>query len=384
MGKSPGGATQWAPTDESAQIVPDAHDPTKKHAPMMFTTDLALRFDPVYGPIAKRFHDNPEEFSLAYAKAWYKLCHRDMGPIARSLGPMVAPEQIWQDPIPPSVTKVSESEIEELKSKILASGLSTSQLVGAAWASASTYRVTDHRGGANGARIRFLKDWAANPADLTQVLEKLESIKAGCSISMADMIVLGGCAAVEDAAKKGGCPVKVPFSPGRGDATLEQTDLDSFAVLEPKFDGFRNYAASATVPAEEMLVDKASMLTLAAPEMAVLVAGMRVLDANSGNSQVGVLTKSPGTLSTDFFVNLLDMGTTWKATDDSKSVFEGKDYSTGELKWTASRVDLIFGSNSELRALAEYYACDDMKQAFVEDFAAAWAKVMNLDRFDLK
>jgi len=347
---------------------------------------LALRFDPIYGPISKRFLENPEEFTLAYAKAWYKLTHRDMGPITRCLGNMVPEEQIWQDPIPAG-TPIAESDIAELKTKILASGLSTPQLVGAAWASASTFRGTDFRGGANGARIRLapMKDWEANnPAELAQVLAKLEAIKAdfGKPVSMADLIVLGGCAAIEDAAKKGGFSVKVPFSSGRGDATLEQTDVQSFAVLEPKADGFRNFGGIPGVPAEELLVDKTHMLKLAAPEMAVLVAGMRVLNANSGGSQVGVLTKRPGTLSNDFFVNLLDMATTWKATDDS-NVFEACDYATGEVKWKGSRVDLIFGSNSELRALAEYYACDDSQQAFVDDFVSAWAKVMNLDRFDL-
>ncbi len=396
--KSPAGATQWTPTDASAEgSVPDAHDASKKHAPIMFTTDLALKLDPVYGPISKRFHENPDEFASAFAKAWYKLTHRDMGPRARCLGPLVPAEsQLWQDPVPDgSGELIGTQEISALKAKILASGLSRSQLVSTAWASAATFRGTDKRGGANGARIRLApqKDWAVNqPTELGKVLQTLEevqnafngSLAGGKRVSLADVIVLGGCAAVEEAAKSAGHDVDVPFSPGRTDATQDQTDVDSFAVLEPTADGFRNYFGNGHArSAEELLVDRAHMLTLTAPEMTALVGGLRVLNVNIGQSQHGVFTQQPGNLTNDFFVNLLDMNTKWEASSTSEKVFEGRDQGTGERKWTGTAVDLIFGSNSQLRAIAEVYACDDSQQAFVGDFVAAWNKVMNLDRFDL-
>ena len=396
--KSPAGATQWTPTDASAVgTVPDAHDPSKTHAPTMLTTDLALKVDPIYAPISKRFHENSEEFADAFARAWYKLTHRDMGPRTRCLGPLVPAEpQLWQDPVPALTHElIGEQDIAALKSKILASGLSISQLVSTTWASAATFRGTDKRGGANGARIRLApqKDWEVNqPAELGKVLQTLEEIQEafnssqsdGKRVSLADVIVLGGCAAVEQAAKNAGHDVQVPFSPGRTDAAQGHTDVDSFAVLEPTADGFRNYLANGhTRPAEELLVDRAHMLTLTAPEMTVLVGGMRVLNANVGQSELGVFTKRPETLTRDFFVNLLDMSTTWQASATSERVFEGRDHGTGKLKWTGTAVDLVFGSNSQLRAIAEVYACDDSQQAFVRDFVAAWDKVMNLDRFDL-
>ena len=396
--KSPAGAWQWTPKDASAQgTVPDAHDSSKKHAPMMLTTDLSLKVDPIYAPISKRLHENPEEFADAFAKAWYKLTHRDMGPRTRCLGPLVPAEpQLWQDPVPDVTHElIGEQDIAVLKGKILESGLSISQLVSTAWASAATFRGTDKRGGANGARIRLApqKDWEVNnPAALGKVLQTLEEIQKefnnsqsdGKMVSLADAIVLGGCAAVEKAAKNAGHDVQVPFSPGRTDALQEQTDVDSFAVLEPTADGFRNYLASGhQKAAEELLVDRAQMLTLTAPEMTVLVGGMRVLNANVGQSELGVFTKRPETLTHDFFVNLLDMNTEWQASSTSEDVFEGRDRATGEPKWTGTRVDLVFGSNSQLRAIAEVYACDDSQQAFVRDFVAAWDKVMNLDRFDL-
>ena len=396
--KSPTGATQWTPTNASAQgTVPDAHDSSKTHAPMMFTTDLALKLDPIYAPISKRFHENPQEFADAFARAWYKLTHRDMGPRTRCLGPLVPAEPLlWQDPVPDVTHElVGDQDIADLKGKILASGLSISQLVSTVWASAATFRGTDKRGGANGARIRLApqKDWDANnPAELGRVLQTLEEIRTafnssqsnGKMVSLADVIVLGGCAAVEEAAKNAGHDVQVPFSPGRTDASPEQTDVDSFAVLEPTADGFRNYlGAGHRRSAEELLVDRAHMLTLTAPEMTVLVGGMRVLNANVGQSELGVFTKRPEVLTNDFFVNLLDMNTKWQASSTSEHVFEGRDQGTGELKWTGTAVDLVFGSNSQLRAIAEVYACDDSQQAFVRDFVAAWDKVMNLDRFDL-
>jgi catalase-peroxidase len=390
--KSPAGATQWTPSDPAAAaIVPDAHDPSKKHAPIMFTTDLALKMDPIYAPISKRFHDSPDEFADAFARAWYKLTHRDMGPRTRCLGPLVPAEpQLWQDPVPDVTHElIGEQDIAALKGKILASGLSVAQLVSTAWASASTFRGTDKRGGANGARIRLApqKDWAVNdPAALGKVLKTLEEIQKEFNnpVSLADLIVLGGCAAVEQAAKSAGHDVLVPFTPGRADALQELTDVESFAVLEPTADGFRNYLADGHKgPAAERLVDRAHMLTLNAPEMTVLVGGMRVLNANVGQSELGVFTKRPETLTHDFFVNLLDMNTTWQATDASADVFEGRDDGTGDLKWTGTAVDLVFGSNSQLRAIAEVYACDDSQETFVRDFVAAWDKVMNLDRFDL-
>ena len=396
--KSPAGATQWTPTDASAAgTVPDAHDPSKKHAPMMFTTDLALKVDPIYAPISKRFYENPEEFADAFAKAWYKLTHRDMGPHSRCLGPLVPAEpQLWQDPVPEVDHElIGEQDIVALKDKIVASGLSISQLVSTAWASAATFRGTDKRGGANGARIRLApqKDWEVNsPAELGKVLQSLEEIQTdfnssqsgGKQVSLADVIVLGGCAAVEQAAKNAGHDVQVPFSPGRTDALQEQTDVDSFAVLEPTADGFRNYPANGHKrPAEELLVDRAQMLTLTAPELTVLVGGMRVLNANVGQSELGVFTDRPETLTNDFFVNLLDMNTEWQASSAYEDVFEGRERATDELKWTGSTVDLVFGSNSQLRAVAEVYACDDSQQAFIRDFVTAWDKVMNLDRFDL-
>jgi catalase-peroxidase len=397
LGKSPAGGNQWHPAEASANgTVPDAHDPSKTHAPMMFTTDLALKLDPNYLRISKRFHENPDEFADAFAKAWYKLTHRDMGPISRYLGSLVPAEpQLWQDPVP-AVTHplIGEHDIAALKSQILASGLSVSQLVRTAWASASSFRGTDKRGGANGARVRLApqKDWEVNgPAELSTVLEALEKIQAefnssasdGKLVSLADLIVLGGCAAVEQAAKNAGHDVQVVFAPGRTDASQDQTDVHSFAVLEPVADGFRNYLGSGhRRPPEELLIDKAHLLTLTAPEMTVLVGGMRALDANAGQSELGVFTKRPGTLTTDFFVNVLDMTTRWMPST-SEHVFEGRDRQTGDLKWTGTAVDLVFSSNSQLRALAEVYACDDSQQKFVTDFVAAWSKVMNADRFDL-
>jgi len=396
--KSPAGAWQWVPTDPAAaESVPDAHDSSKRHAPIMLTTDLALRMDPIYAPISKRFHENPEEFADAFAKAWYKLTHRDMGPVTRCLGPLVPAEpQLWQDPVPDVTHElIGEQDIVALKAKILSSGLSVSQLVSTAWASAATFRGTDKRGGANGARIRLApqKDWEVNnPVEVGTVLETLEEVQTefngsqsdGKRVSLADVIVLGGCAAVEKAAKDAGHDVEVPFSPGRTDASQEQTDVDSFAVLEPTADGFRNYLGNGHVRlAEELLVDRAQLLTLTAPEMTVLVGGMRVLNTNVRQSDLGVFTKRPETLTHDFFVNLLDMNTKWQVSSTSEDVFEGRDCGTGELKWTGTRVDLVFGSNSQLRAVAEVYACDDSQQAFVRDFVSAWDKVMNLDRFDL-
>ena len=395
---SPAGATQWTPTDASTVgTVPDAHDPSKTHAPMMFTTDLALKMDPIYAPISKRFHENPEEFADAFARAWYKLTHRDMGPRTRCLGPLVPAEpQLWQDPVPDVTHElIGGQDIAELKGKILASGLSISQLVSTAWASAATFRGTDKRGGANGARIRLApqKDWEVNnPAELRKVLKTLEEIQTdfnssqsdGKIVSLADVIVLGGCAAVEESAKKAGHDVQVPFSPGRTDALQEQTDVDSFAVLEPTADGFRNYVRNGHKrPAEELVVDRAHTLTLTAPEMTVLVGGMRVLNANVGQSELGVFTNRPETLTNDFFVNLLDMNTKWQVSSKSEHVFEGRNRGTDELKCTGTAVDLVFGSNSQLRAIVEVYACDDSQQTFVRDFVAAWDKVMNLDRFDL-
>jgi len=391
--KSPAGAHQWQPKHGmGANTVPDAHDKSKRHAPAMLTTDLALRFDPEYEKISRRFLENPDQFADAFARAWFKLTHRDMGPKARYLGPEVPAEDlIWQDPVPAAdQPKIGPSDIAALKARILASGLSTADLVAAAWASASTFRGSDKRGGANGARVRLSpqKDWEANqPAKLAKVLDTLEAIRKGFgkTVSLADLIVLGGSAAVEQAAKAAGHAIEVPFTPGRTDAAQEQTDAASFAVLEPVADGFRNYQKKAfAIPAEALLIDKAQLLTLTAPEMTVLVGGLRVLGANVGGSPHGVFTKRPGALTTDFFVNLLDMGTVWKATSDAQDVFEGRDRKTGEVKWTATRVDLVFGSNSQLRALAEVYAQDDSQQKFVADFAAAWAKVMNADRFDLQ
>ncbi len=396
--KSPAGKAQWAPKDASAAAtVPDAHDPSKRHAPMMLTTDLSLRMDPVYAPISKRFLENPEELADAFARAWYKLTHRDMGPRSRYLGPLVPAEPLlWQDPVPDVDHElIGEQDTAGLKAKVLASGLSVSQLVSTAWASAASFRGTDKRGGANGARIRLApqKDWEVNnPAELGKVLQTLEQIQTefnssqtgGKRVSLADLIVLAGCAGVEQAAKNAGHNVQVPFTPGRTDASQEWTDVESFAVLEPTADGFRNYLrAEHRKPAEELLVERATMLTLTAPEMTVLVGGMRVLNANVGQSEHGVFTKRPGTLTNDFFVNLLDMNTEWQASSTSEDVFEGRDRGTGDLKWIGTRVDLVFGSNSELRAIAEVYACDDSQQAFVRDFVAAWDKVMNLDRFDL-
>ena len=396
--KSPAGAQQWVAKDVKPEdMIPDAHDPSKKHAPMMTTADLSLRFDPIYEPIARRFHQNPDAFADTFARAWFKLTHRDMGPKVRYLGPEVPAEDlIWQDPLPAvNHPLIDAKDIADLKAKILVSGLSVSELVSTAWASASTFRGSDKRGGANGARIRLApqKDWEANqPAQLAKVLAALESIQnafngaqsSGKKVSMADLIVLGGCAAVETAAKAAGYAIEVPFTPGRADATQEQTDIESFAVLEPQADGFRNYQKMAfTVSAEEMLVDKAQLLTLSAPEMTVLVGGLRVLGANVNQSKHGVFSKQADTLSNDFFVNLLDMGTIWKSTSDIGDTFEGCERKTGELKWTGTRVDLVFGSNSQLRALAEVYAQSDTKEKFVRDFIAAWNKVMNLDRFDL-
>jgi len=396
--KSPAGAFQWKPKGGAgADTVPDAHDPAKHHAPTMLTTDLALRVDPAYEKISRYFHENPDHFADAFARAWFKLTHRDMGPRARYLGPEVpAEELIWQDPAPARTYElIDEEDIANLQGKILASGLSVSELVSTAWASASTFRGSDKRGGANGARIRLApqKDWEANnPAQLAKVLAALEGIQkefngaqaGGKQVSLADLIVLGGITGVEQAAKNAGYDVKAPFTPGRTDASQEQTDVESFAVLEPGADGFRNYFnTERAASAEEMLIDKAQLLTLTAPELTVLVGGLRVLDTNFDHSQHGVFTKRPGVLSNDFFVNLLDLGTTWTATSDAGKIFAGSDRASGEIKWTGTRVDLIFGSNSELRAIAEVYACEDSADKFVHDFVAAWAKVMDLDRFDL-
>jgi len=396
--KSPAGAHQWKPKHGAgAGSVPDAHDPSKRHAPSMLTTDLALRVDPAYEKISRRFHENPDQFADAFARAWFKLTHRDMGPLSRYLGPLVPKEHLlWQDPIPAVDHKlIDEQEIVALKARILASGLSISQLVTTAWASAATFRGGDKRGGANGARIRLApqKDWEVNqPAELSKVLQNLEAIQkdfngrqsGGKKVSLADLIVLGGCAAVEAAAKKAGHDVKVPFSPGRTDASQEQTDVHSFVPLEPTADGFRNYLAKGNEgSATELLVDRANRLTLTAPEMTVLVGGMRALNANFGKAVHGVFTKRPETLTNDFFVNLLDMNTKWQKSTTSDGVLEGHDRATGELKWTGTVVDLVFGSNSQLRALAEVYACRDSQQSFVRDFVAAWNKVMNLDRYDL-
>jgi catalase-peroxidase len=396
--KSPAGANQWTPTAASnAKMAPAAGDPSKTQALMMTTADMALKMDPIYEPISRRFHENPEEFADAFARAWFKLTHRDMGPKALYLGPEVPAEDlIWQDPIPAvNHELVNDQDIAELKAKILDSGLSVSQLVSTAWASASTFRGSDKRGGANGGRIRLApqKDWEVNnPDQLASVLGTLEGIQKGFNdaqsgdkmVSLADLIVLGGCAGIEKAAKDAGHDVTVPFAPGRGDATEEQTEVDSFAYLEPPADGFRNYKQSQyTAKAEEMLVDKAQLLTLTAPEMTALVGGMRVLNTNYDQSNHGVFTDRPETLTNDFFVNLIDFSTTWKATSEDENEFEGRDRATGEVKWTGTRVDLIFGSNSELRAIAEVYGCDDAEEKFVKDFVAAWDKVMNLDRFDL-
>ena len=396
--KSPAGAWQWIPTDpKAADTVPDAHDSSKRHAPIMLTSDLALRMDPIYGPISKRFHENPDQFADAFARAWFKLTHRDMGPLARYLGAEVPEEELlWQDPVPEAAHDlINAQDIAALKDQILASGLSVSELVSTAWASASTFRGSDKRGGANGARVRLApqKDWAVNqPAQLARVLKTLEGIQSNFNgrqtgskmVSLADLIVLGGCAAVEKAAKNAGHDVVVPFEPGRTDASQEQTDVESFGVLEPIADGFCNYLKGEyTVSAEELLVDRAQLMTLTAPEMTVLVGGMRALKTNVDQSQHGIFTTRPETLTTDFFVNLLDMGTEWKPTADSENIFEGRDRKGGQVKWTGTRVDLVFGSNSQLRALAEVYACDDAQETFVNDFVAAWSKVMNADRFDL-
>jgi catalase-peroxidase len=395
--KSPAGAQQWKPKHGMGEgTVPDAHIPSKRHTPIMLTTDLALRIDPAYEKISRRFFEHPDEFADAFARAWFKLTHRDMGPITRYLGSEVPEEElIWQDPIPAVTYElINEKDIAALKGKVLAGGLTVSQLVSTAWASASTFRGSDKRGGANGARIRLApqKYWEVNnPAQLSKVLDTLENIQKDFNsantnkkVSLADLIVLSGCAAIEQAAKNAGVTVTVPFTAGRNDASQEQTDVESFAVLEPAADGFRNYIKTKhTATAEEMLVDKAQLLTLTAPEMTVLIGGMRILNTNFNQSQHGVFTKRPETLTNDFFVNLIDFNTTWKATSDAKEVFEGRDRKTGEAKWTATRIDLIFGSNSELRALAEVYACEDAKEKFVYDFVAAWNKVMNLDRFDL-
>ncbi len=396
--ESPAGAKQWTPTNPEAQgTVPDAHDPSKRHAPMMLTSDLALKVDPIYRPIAKRFHENPDQLADAFAKAWYKLLHRDMGPVSRYLGPWVPEPQLWQDPVPAVDHElIGEDDVAALKGRLLESGLSISQLVSTAWASAASFRGTDKRGGANGARVRLApqKDWEANePAELATVLQTLEQIQQDFNssqsggtkkVSLADLIVLGGCAAVEQAAKNAGFDVTVPFAPGRTDASQEQTDQESFAVLEPTADGFRNYLRPGEkLPPETLLVERANFLTLTAPEMTVLIGGMRALNANFGQSAHGVFTDRPGTLVNDFFVNLLDMGTEWKASVAAENVYEGRDRATGEVKWTATAVDLVFASNSQLRAVSEVYACDDSKEKFVRDFVAAWDKVMNLDRFDL-
>jgi len=396
--KSPAGTWQWVPTDPAAaDTVPDAHDPSKRHAPIMTTADMALRMDPIYGPISKRFHENPDEFADAFARAWFKLTHRDMGPRSRYLGAEVpAEELLWQDPIPEVDHELIDAQdISTLKGKILASGLSISELVSTAWASAATFRGSDKRGGANGARIRLApqKDWEVNqPGQLAKALGTLEAVQeafneaqsGGKAVSVADIIVLGGCAGVEQAAKDAGHDLEVPFTPGRADASQDQTDVRAFTVLEPIADGFRNYLKDEySVSAEELLVDRAQLMTLTTPEMTTLVGGMRALNANFGQSQHGVFTECPGTLTNDFFVNLLDMSTEWKATSEAEDLFEGRDRGTGDLKWTGTRVDLIFGSSSQLRAIAEVYGCEDAQETFVRDFVAVWDKVMNLDRFDL-
>jgi catalase-peroxidase len=395
--KSPAGAWQWVPTDPAAaELVPDAHDPSKRHAPMMLTTDLALRMDPIYGPIAKRFHENPDQLADAFGRAWYKLLHRDMGPVSRYLGPWVPEPQLWQDPVPAVDHElVDDDDVADIEGRILDSGLSIPQLVRAAWGAAASFRTTDKRGGANGGRIRLApqKDWEVNnPAELAKVLETLETIQrefndaqsGGKRVSLADLIVLGGCAAVQKAARDAGVDITVPFSPGRTDASQEQTDADSFRVLEPRADGFRNYVrAGAPLSPETLLLDRANLLTLTAPEMTVLVGGMRALGANHGGSNHGVFTHRPGALTTDFFVNLLDMGTKWAPSESEEGVYEGRDRGTGAVRWTATSVDLVFGSNSQLRALAEVYASDDATEKFVGDFVAAWDKVMSLDRFDM-
>jgi catalase-peroxidase len=397
---SPAGAKQWTPKDPAAQgTVPDAHDPTKRHAPMMLTSDLALKQDPIYAPIARRFHDHPDQLADAFARAWFKLLHRDMGPVSRYLGPWIPAPQLWQDPVP-SVDHplIGEAEIADLKARILASGLSIAQRVATAWASAASFRGTDKRGGANGARIRLApqKDWEVNqPDELAKVLPILAGIQQGfnsaqpgrAQVSLADLIVLGGCTAIEQAAKHAGHTISVPFTPGRSDASQEQTDVESFAVLEPSADGFRNYIRSGRRSGEKLsptalLLERAHMLRLSAPEMTALIGGMRALNANVGLAPHGVLTDRPGTLSNDFFVNLLSMQTEWKPSAATEHVYEGRDRSTGELRWTATAVDLVFGSHAQLRAIAEFYACDDAKERFVRDFVAAWDKVMNLDRFD--
>jgi catalase-peroxidase len=394
---SPAGAKQWTPKDPAAQgTVPDAHDPSKRHAPTMLTTDLALKFDPAYRQIAKRFQEHPDQLADAFAKAWYKLLHRDMGPVSRYLGPWVPEAQLWQDPVPAVDHQlVDHGDVTALKERILQSGLSVSQLAATAWAAAASFRGTDKRGGANGARIRLdpQRNWEVNsPADLANTLEVLGRVQEEFNssqsgqkkVSLADLIVLGGCAAVENAASRGGFDITVPFSPGRTDASQEETDVESFSVLEPRADGFRNYVrAGEKLPPEELLVDRAYMLTLSAPEMAVLVGGMRALGANFGQSTHGVLTDRAGTLTNDFFVNLLDMATEWKPSASREDAYEGRDRETGEIKWTATAVDLVFGSHSELRAISEFYSSDDAKEKFVHDFVAAWNKVMNLDRFDL-
>jgi catalase-peroxidase len=395
--KSPAGAQQWKPKGgAAADAVPDAHDPSKRHAPMMLTTDLALKLDPIYGPITKRFHENPDQLADAFARAWYKLIHRDMGPVSRLLGPWVPEPQLWQDPVPAVDHElIGDNDIAALKAKILGSGLSISQLVSAAWASAASFRGTDKRGGANGARIRLApqRDWAVNdPTELAKALQTLEEVQQDFNssqsgkkkVSLADLIVLGGCAAIEQAAKNAGQNITVPFAPGRTDASQEQTDVEAIAVLEPQADGFRNYLrAGEKLPPETLLLDRANMLTLTAPEMTVLIGGLRAVNANFGQSQHGVFTDRTDALTNDFFVKLLDMGTEWKPSTSKENVYEGRDRGTGEVKWTATAVDLVFGSNSQLRALAETYACDDAKEKFVRDFVAAWNKVMTLDRFDL-
>jgi len=395
--KSPAGAFQWTPKNPEAQgTVPDAHDPSKRHTPVMLTTDLALRFDPIYGPIAKRFHENPDQLADAFAKAWYKLLHRDMGPVSRYLGPWVPPPQLWQDPVPPVDHElIGEAEIAALKSKLLGCGLSISRLISTAWAAAASFRGTDKRGGANGARIRLKpqRNWAVNePAELGKALQTLEQVQQDFNrsqsgktrVSLADVIVLGGCAAVEQAAKNAGHTIKVPFAPGRTDASQEQTDVESFAVLEPTADGFRNYRGPGErLSPETLLLERAFMLTLTAPEVTALVGGMRALNANVGQSPHGVFTSRPETLTNDFFVNLLDARTEWKPSGSGQHVYEGHDRATGKVKWTATSVDLVFGSHSQLRALAEVYACSDGEEKFVRDFVRAWNKVMNLDRFDL-
>jgi catalase-peroxidase len=386
--RSPAGAQQWVPTDPAAaDAVPDAHDPSKRHAPIMLTTDLALRMDPIYAPIAKRFHENPDQLADAFARAWYKLLHRDMGPVQRYLGPWVPPAQLWQDPVPAVDHElINDADVADLKAKILGSGLSVPELVFTAWAAAACFRGTDKRGGANGARLRLApqKDWAVNnPAEVAKVIQVLEGIQkeSAKKVSLADLIVLGGCAAVEQAAKSGGVDITVPFAPGRTDATQEMTDVESFSVLEPTSDGFRNHLhAGEKLSPETLLIDRASFLTLTAPEMTVLVGGMRVLNANTGHTAHGVFTDRPGTLSNDFFVNLLAIFIV-NATATTENVYEGR--VGGNVKWTATAVDLVFGSNSQLRALAEVYGCDDAKEKFVRDFVSAWDKVMNLDRFDL-